>query len=472
MALKELKENNKEQIEDTVKDIKIAYIGGGSQGWAKRLMSDLALESKISGTVALYDINFKAALDNEKVGNLLSKHPDVKGKWHYQAVQTIQEALQGADFVIISILPGSFQAMGSDVHQPEKYGIYQSVGDTAGPGGLMRACRTIPIYADIANHIKALAPNAWVINYTNPMSLCTRTLYEIFPEIKAFGCCHEVFHTQELLAHMVTDLLEIEVKSRKEIKINVLGINHFTWINRASYKNIDLMPLYQTFVDKYYEEGYEIKKGAWRESVFESCNRVKFDLFKRYGLIAAAGDRHLAEFMPPWYLKDPETVKAWKFRLTPVDFRIQDQQEKINKNQKLLSGEEQLEVRPSGEEGVEMILALLGMGDLVTNVNLPNQGQIAGLPLGSVVETNALIRKDSVLPVMAGQLPLDIHNMVQRHVYNQESVLQAALNKDKQLAFNAFINEPLVANISRYKAEKLFNEMIENTKDYLPGWDI
>lgn len=457
--------------ENTVRDIKIAYIGGGSQGWARSLMNDLALEGRISGTVALYDLNFEAAVRNETLGNILSQQSDVKGKWKYEAVQTIREALTGADFVIISILPGSFQEMASDVHAPEKYGIYQSVGDTVGPGGMMRALRTIPIYADIAEQIKACSPNAWVINYTNPMSLCTRTLFEVFPNIKAIGCCHEVFHIQQLLADMVKDLLELEVESRQDIKVNVLGINHFTWINQASYQGIDLMPLYAQFVDTYYETGYEALKGQWLESVFDSCHRVKFDLFKKYGLIAAAGDRHLAEFMPPWYLKDPETVKSWKFHLTSVDFRIQQQARKIAENQRLLSGEEKMQVKPSGEEGVQMILALLGLGDLVTNVNLPNKGQMQDLPLGSIVETNALIQRDSVQPVIAGQLPLDIRSMVQRHILNQETVLKAALTKDKQLAFNAFINDPLVA-IPREEAELLFEEMLQNTRLYLPGWKI
>jgi galacturan 1,4-alpha-galacturonidase len=454
-----------------VKNIKIAYIGGGSTGWAKSLMNDLALESRISGTVALYDIHFEAALNNEKIGNLLSEQAEAKSKWKYTAVRTIQEALTGADFVIISILPGTFKEMALDVHLPEKYGIYQSVGDTVGPGGILRALRTIPIYVEIAENIKTFSPDAWVINYTNPMSLCTRTLFEVFPQIKAIGCCHEVFSTQRLLANMVKDMLDVQVKSRKDIKVNVLGINHFTWINQASYRGLDLMPVYEKFVNKYYEEGYELEKGQWVNSVFESCNRVKFDLYRRYGVIAAAGDRHLAEFMPPVYLKDPETVKSWKFHLTPVDFRVQLLEKKIQENQRLIAGEEKVEIKASGEEGVEMILALLGIEDLVTNVNLANQGQMPGIPLGSIVETNAHIQRDSVRPVFAGRLPLEIHNMVHRHVLNQETVLQAALTKDKRKASNAFINDPLVA-IERMDAEVLFEEMLKNTKAYLPGWEL
>ncbi|AJQ29673.1 glycoside hydrolase family 4 [Pelosinus fermentans] len=151
-------------------------------------MNDLALEARISGTAALYDIDFEAALTNEKVGNILSNKKEARGKWQYKAVKTIEETLKDADFVVISITPGTLKEMASDVHVPEKYGIYQSVGDTVGPGGIVRVLRDVPMYAQIAQNIKKYSPNAWVLSYTNPMSICTRTLFEIFPEIKAFGC--------------------------------------------------------------------------------------------------------------------------------------------------------------------------------------------------------------------------------------------------------------------------------------------
>ena len=165
----------------TIADCKIAYIGGGSRGWAWRLMADLAMEPELSGTIALYDIDFEAARQNEIIGNRLSAREEAAGKWKYEAVKTMGEALTGADFVIISIMPGTFEEMASDVHAPEAYGIWQSVGDTVGPGGLLRALRTLPMYIEIAEAIQTYAPDAWVINYTNPMSLCVKVLYHVFP---------------------------------------------------------------------------------------------------------------------------------------------------------------------------------------------------------------------------------------------------------------------------------------------------
>lgn len=460
-------------VNGKVEDLNIAYIGGGSRGWAWGLMSDLASEEQLSGIVKLYDIDFEAAKNNKTIGNSISNIEGVKGFWKYEAVNSLKEALKEADFVIISILPGTFNEMKSDVHAPEKYGIYQSVGDTTGPGGVIRALRTIPMYIEIAENIKEYSPNAWVINYTNPMGLCTRTLYKVFPGVKAFGCCHEVFGTQKLLANMLHDMKGIDTPERDEIKINVLGINHFTWIDKASYKGEDLISLYRTFVDKYYEDGFEDEKeGHWMNDSFLSANRVKFDLFKRYGLIAAAGDRHLAEFVPnTWYLKNPEVVKSWKFGLTTVDWRVNDLEERLKKSKDYISGKEKFELKETGEEGVRQMKALLGLSDLVTNINIPNRGQVSGLPLGAIVETNALLRKDSISPVNAGSLPADINGLVLRNIMNLETIIEAAFIKDLSLAYNAFVNDPLMT-IELKESKALFDEMISNTKEYLNMYEF
>lgn len=181
-----------------VSGIKIAYIGGGSRAWAWKLMVDLALEPALSGEIRLYDIDKDAAGQNEVIGNKLMEK-GVPGQWKYSTADSLREALMGADFTIISILPGTFEEMDTDVHWPENYRIYQSVGDTVGPGGLVRALRTVPMYREIAAAIRQWAPDSWVISYTNPMSVCVRTLYKEFPQIKAVGCCHEVFGTQTML---------------------------------------------------------------------------------------------------------------------------------------------------------------------------------------------------------------------------------------------------------------------------------
>ena len=451
-------------VNKTVRDVKIAYIGGGSRGWAWKLMSDLASAEDISGCVDLYDIDYEAAQHNEIIGNKFNALPDAKSKWTYTARKTIGEALSGADFVIISILPGTFDEMHSDVHTPEKYGIYQSVGDTAGPGGIIRALRTIPMMEVIAEAIKTYSPDAWVINYTNPMALCVKALYDTFPKIKAFGCCHEVFAVQELIADSVEKTLGIKIDGRADIKTNVIGVNHFTWITDARYHDIDAGKIYGEFAKANKDCGIDMKNP---ESVFEYRHRVKFDLYLRYGVIAAAGDRHLAEFCDgSWYLDSPKQVYDWGFKLTSVDWRKENLAERLERSRRLRCGEEEVKIESSGEEGVNQIRALLGLGDLITNVNLPNVGQIPNLPLGLIVETNATFRDNSINPVMAGNIPDGVYALVARAADEQLTVARAARERNLDLAFRAFAEDPLV-RLDLPTARVLFDEMVENTKDYL-----
>jgi alpha-galactosidase len=461
-------------LNNKMKNIKIAYIGGGSRGWAWTFMTDLSIEPQMEGTICLYDIDAEAAKTNSIIGNDVSQSADTLGHWTYTMVETIGEALTDADFVVISILPGTFDEMEVDVHYPEKYGIYQSVGDTVGPGGLMRGLRTIPMFVDIAKAIERFAPNAWVINYTNPMSVCMKTLYKVFPEIKAFGCCHEVFGTQKVLKGICEEKLGIEGIDRREIVVNVLGINHFTWFDRASYKGIDLFPLYKEYVDEHKEEGFEEVDNNWANSTFECAHIVKFDLFNRYGLIAAAGDRHLAEFMPySDYLKDPETVASWKFSLTTVEWRKKDYQKRLDRAKKLAAKEESLDLKPSGEEGILLIKALCGLERVISNVNIPNTcGQISNFDASVIVETNAVFEKDAIRPIFAGQVPENIKALMQVHIDNQELLYEAARECDFEKALKALMQDPLVKNkISETEGREMLTVMIARTKTYLPdGW--
>ncbi len=463
-----------------VSDVQIAYIGGGSRGWAWTFMTDLGLEPALSGTIRLYDIDGEAALANEIIGNRISQREEAVGKWEYVKKDSLKEALEGADFVVISILPATFDEMETDVHMPERLGVYQSVGDTVGPGGTVRAMRTLPMFAEIAKAVREYSPHAWVLNYTNPMSLCVKALYEVFPDINAFGCCHEVFGTQKVLAGIAAgalraagELEEGETIDRDQIHVNVLGINHFTWFDKASYKSYDLFPIYRDYIEAHFEEGYEEKDENWANSTFACAHRVKMDLFKRYGLIAAAGDRHLAEFMPgEEYLKDPETVEGWKFGLTRVAWRKEDLKRRLEKSRRLASGEEEVKLEASGEEGILLIKALCGLTRVVSNVNLPNRaGQISNLPKDAVVETNAVFDRNGVRPVMAGSLPEEIRTLLMPHILNQEDVLKAALlggateeGEARELVVKAFLRDPLLAGRADESAIRaLAGDMLQKT---------
>lgn len=453
--------------------IKVCYIGGGSKLWARVFMSDLAVSEGLSGEIALYDIDKEAALRNAKIGARINQNPKALSKFEYNVYDAPEEALSGADFVIISILPGTFREMRSDVHVPEKYGIYQSVGDTAGPGGVLRAMRTVPIYEKYAKKIKAICPEAWVINLTNPMSVCVKVLYDVFPEIKAFGCCHEVFHAQQFLAVALKELRGIHVK-RNEIYTDACGVNHFTWITEAKYQNMDLLKLVPEFEEKFGEDGYYEEgtdRFAFRQDPFAYGNNVKMDLYKKYGALAAAGDRHLAEFMPnTWYLKNPETVKRWHFNLTTVDFREKQQEEKIADTIAMADGEKEFSVEKSAEEVVDLMKALLGFGTVVSNVNMPNRGQMPQMPLGSVVETNCVFSHDSVAPVLAKPLPDGACSLVHRACANVDTLYEGIKERNLDKIYLSFVNQALCNTLDAEESRELFREMCRNTRGYLDAY--
>lgn len=452
-----------------MKTIKIAYIGGGSKLWARSFMQDLALAEGIGGEVSLYDIDVEAAVRNQKIAARIHRKKEAKAAFVYTVARTLEECLTGADFVLISILPGTFAQMRSDVHAPERYGIYQSVGDTVGPGGILRAMRTVPIYEGFAQAIRDCCPDAWVLNLTNPMSACVKALYHVFPEIKAFGCCHEVFHTQDFLTCVLREMTGISI-DRSQLYTDASGINHFTWITEARYQDIDVMVLLPAFMEKYFASGYYEKGNhqQWKSDPFAYGNRVKMDLYRRYGALAAAGDRHLAEFVNnQWYLKDPETVARWHFALTTVDYREENQRRQIAQSIAMADGIEDVPLAPSGEELVSLLRALLGLHTVVSNVNVPNQGQMPVLPEGAIVETNCVFTGGFLRPVTAKPLPAGALAMVQRNCANIELTCEGIFQRDLKKIFAAFMNQPLCSTLTLEEGADLFRLMRDNTAQYL-----
>lgn len=452
-----------------MKTIKIAYIGGGSKLWARSFMQDLALAEGIGGEVCLYDIDMESALRNQAIARQIHRKPNAVSTFSYTVADNLAECLMGADFVLISILPGTFREMRSDVHAPERYGIYQSVGDTVGPGGILRAMRTVPIFEEFARAIEQFCPDAWVLNLTNPMSACVKALYDTFPAIKAFGCCHEVFHTQDFLCCVLREMTGIDV-TRQEIYTDASGINHFTWITAARYQDVDILGLLPAFMDLYFKSGYYEKGNhqQWKTDPFAYANRVKMDLFARYGALAAAGDRHLAEFVNnTWYLRSPETVAQWHFALTTVDFREKNQRQQIEDSIAMAEHRMDVPLAPSGEALVDLLQAILGLKTVISNVNMPNRGQMPGLPEGSIVETNCIFTNGFVRPIVAAPLPAGALALVQRNCACIDLCCEGIRQRDLDKIFTAFLDQPLCSTLTLEQARTLFETMCQNTRSYL-----
>ena len=444
----------------------IAYIGGGSVNYGWKLFSELAAE-EICATVQLYDVDKQLSLANETIGNKLREHPDCKSDIIYLASETPEDALKNADIVILSFTQGSMEEMVTEMHLPETYGIYQAAGEQTGPSGVIKALKTLPVYIKYTELIKKICPDAWVINMTNPMSACMLMMYEVFPEIKLFGSTNELFPALELLANICEKESDIQTTvRRRDIKYNLIGISGFSWFNEATYDGKDIMPLFREYAEKYYGSGYEIKPNEYKVNPFASANKIKFDLFLRYGCIPAVPDRIVADFCPAWYTGSPKAISSWKFSQTTVNYLKKLKLDKISRVKTLMNGSEFLRVGGSSSECAMQIRALIGQGNLITNVCMRNSGQVENLPIGAVVHTNALISKNSVRPVAAGKLTDELYCLTIRHVMNQKTLVKSVKEKDLDIAFNAFLNDPLMS-VDLNDATELYKEMLAAVRTHL-----
>lgn len=452
----------------TRKPVTIAYVGGGSLNWATKLMADLAHDTTLAAHVRLYDIDHAAAARNASIG---ARFAEVS-KGHaatYEAVPTLKGALTGADVIVVSILPGEFDDMAQDVDIPARYGIVQAVGDTVGPGGLIRALRSIPMMVTIAEAIRDHAPHAWVCNLTNPMSVLTGAMYRAFPGIRLWGECHEVTKLRHQVAWIANRDANEPRYSHRDVVVNVLGINHFTFVDAIGLDGRDMLPAYRAFAEAHGNSGWaprEADPDDEHDTYFMDRSRVRFDLYRRFGIPAAAGDRHMAEFLPqPEYL---DRHADWEFTLTPVSYRVRDREQKRAQAAALAAGEGTPHADRSDEALVDQIRGLMGLGQFVSNVNLPNRGQMDGLPPGTIVETNALFSSMGVTPLVAGRLPDALLAITTDHAARQTALVDAVMAARRDDLFALFHADPLVAPLDADTARRMFDEMVRATARHLP----
>ena len=250
---------------------------------------------------------------------------------------------------------------------------------------------------------------------------------------------------------------DVRVPDRREIKVDITGVNHFTWVTGASWQGIDLMPHLKALAEDEdtYKDLTEVSKNRVEEEKWFDCDHlVALSLLRDFGALGAAGDRHLAEFVPFFLTSDED---FWRYGVvrTPYRWRVEEDKRKKAK----VYNDDELKATLSDEEGVDIMRSLMGDRTLYTNINRPNEGQITYLPKGRIVESNGFISENSIRPIVSSLPPLSVQNMIRRVSDIQEMTLEAIWNNDEKLLFSAFLSDPLM-KLNRDKSKELFDKML------------
>lgn len=436
-------------------DTRICFIGGGSYNWMPKLLGDLALTPDLAGSVVLHDLNATALDDIQRYGQRVFERTG--SHFNIETTTDLDRALDGAQFVVVTITTGGLDTMALDLDIPERYGVFQSVGDTVGPGGLSRALRNVPVLVGIAQAMERRCPGAWMLNLTNPLTVLTRAV-TLTTRIKAMGLCHELFGVRGALMRQFGASVD-------DFEMNVAGVNHLIWILNMTIRGRDGLQMVREMAAEGGTPPLPPGRGDWHEPFVDRW-KLKLKLFELYGALPAAGDRHLAEFFPYFLLEETGQGADYGVQLTRIAHRRQQVASARSAVHAAIAAPELPSVTRSSEATADIVSAVVNGRSVRTIVNLPNTGQIDNLPRGAVVETLAEITSAGAHPLVVGALPLGVLSTLQPHVVNQELIVRAALEGDRQLALQAMANDPLVHDMG--KAESMLDELLAAHAQYLP----
>jgi alpha-galactosidase len=447
-----------------VKEIKVALIGAGSLTFTPSLLKGLAL-SPLSGdcelTVALMDIDKRILDIMYKVGTKLVEHlKSKKNAWGFKVESYCERkpALEAADFVVVTVGVGGVKATHLDVEIPKSKGILQAIGDTVGPGGIVRAFRHTPLLLELARDVEDVCPSAHVFNYSNPLTPLVRVVGRE-SKVKCYGLCTGPYAVKPALAACFQVACE-------DIQLYMGGINHLLWIKDFSVGGERGYPLL--------ENGAE--SGETRGNLIDP---VISELYRVFGILPAIGlGRHVAEFFPNIFMQ-PGAVEKYKIALFPegtiYDYRNREPLESVLAN--IASGTMPIDAllnrRGLEEEGIGVVrlMEALALDKRVfcPGINVLNEGIISNLPSWGVVEVSAYVDSTGVHPFSIGSLPKGVAAVLSSRLEQYELTVDAALLCDKSLAMQSLLLDGYVRSIDLAKG--LLDEMLNAEKEWLPsGW--
>ncbi len=430
---------------------KITFLGAGSTVFAKNVLGDCMLVPSIQGfEFALFDIDQERLKDSEDMLNNLKA--TTGSTVHIKAYTDRKEALRGAKYVINAIQVGGYDPCTiTDFEVPKKYGLRQTIADTVGIGGIFRNLRTIPVMLDFAKDMQEVCPDAWFLNYTNPMAVLTGTMIR-YGGIKTVGLCHSV----QACAPGLLKSLDMPTDN---IQWKIAGINHMAWLLEITRNGEDLYP--------------EIKKRAEEKQKTKHGDMVRFELMKRFGYYITESSEHNAEYHP-YFIKEryPELIEKFNIPLDEYPRRCVNQIEGWKNMRNDLVNDKELKHERTHEYGSYIIDAMETDVPFKIGGNVLNTGRlISNLPEKAVVEVPCLVDRSGVTPTYVGDLPEQLAALNRTNINTQLLTIEAAITQKKEHIYQAAMLDPHTsAELSIDDIVALCDDLIEAHGDWLPKY--
>lgn len=432
---------------------KVVIIGGGSLGFAGGLTRDiLSYEATSNAQFTYVDID-PTRLD---LGVQYAQRIITEGKYTGASVTGTlnrREALEGADYIIISILVGGYDAICKEIDIPMKYGINQCIGDTLTPGGIMRCLRTLPILMEVAHDIEELCPKAVVLNYTNPMSMLSWGFQDAAPNLQYVGLCHSVQGTRGEWTNRLG-------AKREEVNIVCAGINHQAWMLRFDVNGEDALP--------------RIRELCMDPKIWGG-DSTRMELVKHFGYPVTESSGHVSEYNW-WFRKDDATIAQYcdaenaQWNGKPGFIKdLYNRPDWMERMKKRVNNPEPLKLERGHEYGSRIINAIETDETELIHGNVKNRGLIDNLPAESIVEVPIHVDKNGMQPIKIGSLPPQLAAINSAQIAVQELAVRAVQEQDPERVFQAMAMDPLCAmSCTLDQIRAMTRELIEAHREYIP----
>lgn len=428
--------------------IKVAMIGAGSVVFSKNLTGDILSYPEFkNATIAYMDVDQERLDVGAALCRKVAKAVGAKPK--IVATMNRREALAGADFVINMVQIGGFNSTLVDFEIPRKYGLNFTIADTTGPGGLFRALRTYPMLSGLCRDMEAVCPNAWLLNYSNPMSANMQTITRT-SGIKAVGLCHSVQGT-------FLELMRYLGEAPETVNFVCAGINHMAFYLKLVKSNVDLYP--------------RLFAAMKRPEVF-NANKVRFEVMRRLGHFVTESSEHNAEYSAMFMPHGSEMISRYSVPVDEYLRRCDGIVTEFADLKKFARTNKPIVVERSHEYGSTIIHSVATGKPSVIYGNMPNRGAITNLPATAIAEVPTLVDRNGCQHTMVGELPPQLIGYMQPHVTQHELFIRAAMEGRRDHIYQACMFDPLTAaTMPADKIVEMCDELITGHGEHLPNLD-